>query len=235
MRLSRRSILSKTAVVASVGGLAGCSGGAGDATTRTETATPTKTDTQTATETDTPTTTATDPDTPTETRTETPTATETETTTPMAPMPTGASAQEKYPDYNWGKLDDAEPIETTTVRLSGFAFDPLITSVPVGATVTFENEDGVSHTVTIPGLGVDRTLSGGDQFSLTVAHEGTYDMVCEFHPSDMLGRVVVGDVGGSASASASTATSTAKTTATTTATETATPTPTTTREDNSGY
>jgi len=103
----------------------------------------------------------------------------------------GSAAQSAYPDYDWGRLDGAEPTDTAGVTLRDTAFHPLVARVAVGTEVTFTNEDSGSHTVTIPALDVDEQLSGGASTTVTFAEAGTYDYVCTFHPPEMLGRIVV--------------------------------------------
>lgn len=164
--------------------------------------------------------------TPTETPTATSTATATATTT-EAGTPTPLAAQEKYPDYEWAKLDDAQPVATSSITMSGFAFHPLVAAVTPGTEVTVTNEDSTRHTLTIPRLGVDESLTAGASTAVTVETAGTYDYVCELHPPGMLGRLVV-------------TTSTPTPTATPTPTPTdggtdGTPTPTPTPTDGGGY
>lgn len=108
-----------------------------------------------------------------------------------SPTATPAGAQSKYPDYEWSKLDDAQPVATSSIVMRNIAFHPLIAAVTPGTEVTVTNEDSTQHTLTIPRLGVDKSLSGGASTSVTVESEGTYDYVCKLHPSGMLGRLVV--------------------------------------------
>lgn len=96
-----------------------------------------------------------------------------------------------YPDYNWDQLTRADATATTEVSASGFAFQPLVARFAAGSEVTFTNEDGAPHTVTIPALDVDERLAGGESTTVTVDSAGNYDYVCTLHPPDMLGRLVV--------------------------------------------
>ena len=87
------------------------------------------------------------------------------------------------------------------------AYQPNPVSIPVGATVTWVNNDIVMHTVTSgnssdPNRGkqFDSGISGpsvlknkGSTFNHTFAVAGTYQYFCEVHPS-MVGKVVVGGV-----------------------------------------
>lgn len=130
--------------------------------------------------------------TPTEEADESPTPTETETETPT---PTeeldDEGTQERYSDYNWDRLENADAVATGTVTLRNSTFDPLIAAVKPGTDVTFTNEDSFGHTVTIPKLDVDEQLDGGQSTTVTVEETDTYDYVCTIHPPDMLGRIEV--------------------------------------------
>lgn len=161
---------------------------------------------------------------------------ETPTPTPMAvagesPTPTAtegdANAQERYPDYDWERLEDAEPVATAAVTLENSAFDPLFAAVKPGTTITFSNEDSFDHTVTLPKLDVDEGVDGGQRTAVTFKETSTYDYVCTLHPPDMLGRVEVTE-----DLPAGTPTETPTQTPTTTPTSTPTPTD---DGDDSGY
>jgi plastocyanin len=134
--------------------------------------------------------------------------------------PTGA--QSAFPDYDWDALEGVDPVAADAIAMSGFAFEPPVATMPPGTTVTVTNEDGAGHTVTIPALGVDERIPSGEATSFTVDEAGTFDYVCEFHPPDMLGRLVV-DEDAPAPGDA-TATGTPTDTPSETPTDTATPT-----------
>lgn len=173
MPRTRRSFIGRLGVVSMVPLLAGCSSDGMNTGTQ-----------QTVTTTGTESTEPTGETTPTHM-----TITETATSTPTATVtPTG---QNQYPNYNWGKLDDVEPVQTTEVILSGSSFEPLIASITPGTTVTWTNDDSFDHTVTIPKLAVDSRLSRGDSVEVTFQTADTYDYVCRLHPPGMLGRIVV--------------------------------------------
>lgn len=78
-----------------------------------------------------------------------------------------------------------------SVEIKDFAFYPNSTTVPAGTTVSWKNDDSVSHTVTSTNgeFGSD-VLRQGQQFSHTFMNPGTYDYRCAIHPY-MLGRVIV--------------------------------------------
>jgi plastocyanin len=81
------------------------------------------------------------------------------------------------------------------VSIRGFAFTPAQTSLAKGATLTWTNDDGATHTVTsgVPGTPsgkFDQRVEGGKTFSFTFADAGTYDFFCSIHNS-MRGTVTV--------------------------------------------
>jgi len=86
-----------------------------------------------------------------------------------------------------------EPVESeasvTGVAISAFAFGPGELRVPVGATVTWTNEDPVPHTVTSDSFDTG-ILDPGSTSSATFDTAGSFDYFCAIHP-EMQGRIVV--------------------------------------------
>jgi len=85
-----------------------------------------------------------------------------------------------------------------SVEVDNNAFSPsTLMGVQVGDTVTWYNNDTVSHTVTSypPGsVPLDSpTLSPGETWSYTFTSDGTYEYYCTIHTT-MRGTVVVGGV-----------------------------------------
>jgi plastocyanin len=77
-----------------------------------------------------------------------------------------------------------------SVDAKNFAFDPKTVTIKVGQTVTWTNQDSVTHTVTGDG-GIDSDdLSKGKSYSKTFDTEGTFDYHCSPHPQ-MTGQVIV--------------------------------------------
>jgi len=77
------------------------------------------------------------------------------------------------------------------VSIVNFAYDPNPTTVAVGDTVTWTNNDGVPHTVTAnDGSFQSGTMQPGDSYSFTFSAPGSFDYHCEFH-ANMSGQVVV--------------------------------------------
>ena len=77
----------------------------------------------------------------------------------------------------------------TGVAISAFAFAPEELRVPVGATVTWTNNDPAPHTVTSDTFD-SGILDPGATSSATFADAGTFDYFCAIHPA-MEGRIVV--------------------------------------------
>jgi plastocyanin len=78
-----------------------------------------------------------------------------------------------------------------TVRISNFTFTPGNLQVPVGAKVTWTNEDSAPHTATAKDGSWDTgILNQGESKTLTFAKAGDYEYYCKVHPS-MIARVTV--------------------------------------------
>lgn len=77
------------------------------------------------------------------------------------------------------------------VVVKDFTFNPASVTVAVGATVTWENQDGMDHNVIADnGSFKSSDLASGKTFSFTFEKAGTYPYTCHIHP-DMTGTVVV--------------------------------------------
>ncbi|EIT70018.1 MULTISPECIES: OmpA family protein [Hydrocarboniphaga] len=77
----------------------------------------------------------------------------------------------------------------TTVILKDYAYSPASLTVPVGATVTWKNEDGSNHFVNFAGESSGR-LKEGATYTKTFTSPGVYEYACQLHPQ-MKGTVVV--------------------------------------------
>jgi plastocyanin len=81
--------------------------------------------------------------------------------------------------------------DVSTVNVQAFVYDSAEIAVPVGATVTWTNNDPVDHTVTDIDQVWDSGLFGqGGAYSKTFDAPGTYTYYCIPHPM-MIGKVVV--------------------------------------------
>jgi len=81
------------------------------------------------------------------------------------------------------------PVNASTLTSTTFAPDAV--DVSAGATVTWTNNDGVSHTSTSDaGVWDSGIVQPGGQFSVSFPTAGTYRYHCLIHPG-MIGTVVV--------------------------------------------
>jgi len=77
------------------------------------------------------------------------------------------------------------------VSIADFAFTPNPVTVAVGGTVSWTNEDGLPHTTTSQsGAWNSEALQPSETFSFTFEETGTFDYVCNIHPS-MSGTITV--------------------------------------------
>jgi len=76
------------------------------------------------------------------------------------------------------------------VEIKHFAYGPTTLTVPVGATVTWVNEDEEPHTVTATGVFASPGLDYDETFSYQFTTAGRYTYHCALHPR-ITGTVVV--------------------------------------------
>ena len=87
---------------------------------------------------------------------------------------------------------DGQKAEPHQVKIDNFSFSPPTLTVPVGATVTWVNQDDIPHTV-VSADGADLkspVLDTDQKFTHTFAQAGTYAYYCSIHPK-MTGKVIV--------------------------------------------
>lgn len=81
---------------------------------------------------------------------------------------------------------------TQDIRIPGaWVFEPAVAEVHAGVPVTWTNDGGADHTVTIESLGIDENVKPGESFTYTFDEPGTYHYTCILHPPDMVGKVIV--------------------------------------------
>ncbi len=169
------------------------------------------------------------PATPTPTRTRQPPTAE-PTVAQTQPTPT-AEPPAATPTPTATALPPGEEISSDVVRST---LEDLV--IEVGTTITWTNQDPVSHTVSSgtprePTLEWDSfTLNQGDTYTFTFDDVGEFPYFCRFHPSTMLATVVVVERGTAIPTPEPTSTPTPSPTATARPTATPTPSPTPTTE-----
>ena len=80
---------------------------------------------------------------------------------------------------------------TNSISMRNLEFQPMITTVSTGTTITWYNNDTVDHTVTStsgPTSFDSGVIRPGETFSFTFTEAGTYDYHCTLH-SSMRGQV----------------------------------------------
>ena len=89
-----------------------------------------------------------------------------------------------------GTSNNAPP-EPNTVSIINMTFTPATITVTAGTTVTWKNNDNMTHTVTADDDSYDSgNIGAGGSFSKKFSIAGTYPYHCSIHPS-MTGKVVV--------------------------------------------
>lgn len=80
---------------------------------------------------------------------------------------------------------------TASVAIRGFAFSPGNLQVPVGAKVTWTNDDSAPHTATAKDGSWDTgILNQGQSVTITFDKPGDYTYYCKVHPN-MVARLTV--------------------------------------------
>ena len=77
------------------------------------------------------------------------------------------------------------------VTIKDFAFSPETLTVSIGTTVTWTNEDSVSHIINERTLIFDSgMLARGKSYSFTFNEAGNFEYYCTIHPT-MVGHIIV--------------------------------------------
>lgn len=80
------------------------------------------------------------------------------------------------------------------VTIKNFGFTPDTLTVKVGTTITWTNQDSVTHTVTSDTDVFDSGgLGKGESFSFTFTAAGSYPYHCTPHHAQMSGTIIVTD------------------------------------------
>lgn len=107
--------------------------------------------------------------------------------TPMTQEPTIIQEGTPLPTVN----EEESGAEEAAVKITNFAFSPKTITVKKGTTVTWTNDDSVSHTATSDDGSFDTgMLAKGESGSVTFDKTGTFNYHCTPHPN-MKGTIVV--------------------------------------------
>jgi plastocyanin len=77
------------------------------------------------------------------------------------------------------------------VTIDNFTFSPTPLTIPLGATVTWMNEDDIPHSIYCQSLNLrSHSMDTKESFAHRFDQPGTFDYVCGIHPH-MRGRLIV--------------------------------------------
>jgi YVTN family beta-propeller protein len=76
------------------------------------------------------------------------------------------------------------------VKIAGFAFAPASVELKAGQSITWTNDDGAPHAISVKGGASSPILAPGETHSMKFDKPGSYDYVCSVHPY-MTGRIMV--------------------------------------------
>jgi plastocyanin len=89
---------------------------------------------------------------------------------------------------SWGGAASAAD---AVVKIANFTFEPQTLTVPVGTTVTWQNDDDIPHVVAEKDAKFrSKALDTGDKFTQQFTTAGTVEYYCAIHPH-MTGKIVV--------------------------------------------
>jgi len=77
-----------------------------------------------------------------------------------------------------------------SVSIDNFAFNPSELTVSAGTTVTWTNNQQVTHTITFDDGSLNQQIASGATVQKTFSTAGTYTYHCSIHPS-MKGTIIV--------------------------------------------
>lgn len=106
----------------------------------------------------------------------------------------GACGADEDPTAVGAPPGAVEQPEAAVVSIEQSRYEPRTVAVPAGSEITFRNLDAAAHTVTSTAGGPAAFDSGdlgeGEELVVRVDEPGTYEYLCEIHPT-MRGTVVV--------------------------------------------
>lgn len=93
---------------------------------------------------------------------------------------------------NTNATSNTNSTTSASVSIDNFTFSPMNVTVAKGGSVTFTNNDTVSHTVKLDAESTAHTVAPGSSYTLstTSLNAGTYSYHCSIHPS-MTGSITV--------------------------------------------
>lgn len=78
-----------------------------------------------------------------------------------------------------------------SIQIDNFKFIPSTIYITKGTTVTWTNNEGVSHQILLKNINIEsNVLQIKDTFNFKFDNIGEYDYICKIHPS-MNGKIIV--------------------------------------------
>jgi plastocyanin len=104
----------------------------------------------------------------------------------------GCSKDSSNPSGTSSSPQNQPPAQSNTVSMINIAFSPSTLTVSKGTTVTWQNNDGVTHTSTSDdGLWDTGNIAPGSSKGVTFSNAGTFKYHCTIHGPTMSGTIVV--------------------------------------------
>lgn len=93
---------------------------------------------------------------------------------------------------SYGSSSSNNPVPVAnSVSIVNMAFSPVTLTVTAGSTITWTNNDNMTHTVTADDNSFDSgNIAMGSKYSKTFSTAGTYTYHCTIHPN-MKGTIIV--------------------------------------------
>lgn len=83
----------------------------------------------------------------------------------------------------------AAPSTANAISIQNFAFNPSVTTIKKGTTITWTNNDSAPHQIKSASFNSSQ-LAKGQSFSFSFNDVGSFDYSCAIHPS-MAGKIIV--------------------------------------------
>lgn len=110
----------------------------------------------------------------------------------LAILVSGCGLQNKNPASNSVVTETSvsdENLNSYTVNIQEFDFDPAVLKIKQGETVTWLNKDIVTHQINTDQFN-SNIFATNESFSYTFNNVGNFDYYCDLHPS-MKGLIIV--------------------------------------------
>jgi plastocyanin len=104
----------------------------------------------------------------------------------------GCSKDSSNPSGTSSSSQNPPPSQSNTVTMINISYSPSTLTVSKGTTVTWQNNDGVTHTSTSDdGLWDTGNIAPGSSKGVTFSIAGTFKYHCTIHGPNMSGTIVV--------------------------------------------